>query len=94
MINNLTLLTGELNASASNGPFPEKVRKIVADSDLRLNAWLRDAPPAQWNEASIGERAGNLFDIARQIWLSPPARPAAASMSSPHGPTGADSAPD
>lgn len=70
-VGNLTLLTGELNAAASNGPFPDKVRKIVADSDLRLNAWLRDVPPLQWSETSIASRASSLFASAAAIWSHP-----------------------
>lgn len=71
-IGNLTLLTTELNASASNGPFPGKVEKIVADSDLRLNAWLRVQPPTSWSEQSILDRGDRLFATAMQIWPRPP----------------------
>lgn len=72
-VGNLTLLTGELNASASNGPFPSKVVKIVADSDLRLNAWLRVDPPKSWAEDSILARADLLFTSAAKIWSRPEA---------------------
>jgi uncharacterized protein with ParB-like and HNH nuclease domain len=67
-VGNLTLLTGPLNASASNGPFPEKVVKICEDSDLRLNAWLRTDPPKNWDELSIEKRSKKLFKIAKKIW--------------------------
>ena len=67
-VGNLTLMTGELNASASNGPWPGKVAKIVEDSDLRLNAWLRSAPPATWDEVSIMARGRDLFGAALAIW--------------------------
>ena len=67
-LGNLTLLTGELNASASNGPFPDKVTKIVEDSDLRLNAWLRTAPPASWTEVDILKRGEALFRTALEVW--------------------------
>lgn len=74
-IGNLTLLTGELNASASNGPFPSKVAKIVADSDLRLNAWLRAEPPTTWSEQSILARGETLFESAVEIWPRPSIEP-------------------
>ena len=77
-IGNLTLLTRELNTAVSNGPFPAKVKQIVADSDLRLNAWLRDEPPARWSEASITARADDLFNAAKAIWARPIGVPNAA----------------
>ncbi len=74
-IGNLTLLTGELNASASNGPFAAKVGKIVDDSDLRLNAWLRRAPPETWDEEDILRRGEELFRTALTIWPRPMTEP-------------------
>lgn len=41
-IGNLTLMTQSLNAAVSNGPFEAKSTAIAVDSDLRLNAWLRN----------------------------------------------------
>lgn len=70
-VGNLTLLTGELNAAASNGPFPGKAAKIAADSDLRLNAWLRSDAPTEWSEASIVERGEELFEAAKDVWFRP-----------------------
>ncbi|MDY1010335.1 DUF262 domain-containing protein [Sphingomonas sp. CFBP9019] len=71
-VGNLTLLTCELNASASNGPFPAKVEKIVADSDLRLNAWLRTDPPGAWLDDAIVARGERLFAQAIEIWPRSP----------------------
>ena len=71
VIGNLTLLTGSLNASVSNGPWPRKVRAIVDDSDLRLNAWLRRNAPEKWHEGLIWERSEELFEYARAIWPKP-----------------------
>lgn len=71
-VGNLTLLTCELNASASNGPFPEKVEKIVADSDLRLNAWLRTDPPSDWLDDAVVARGRRLFAQAAEIWPRSP----------------------
>jgi hypothetical protein len=74
-IGNLTLLTGELNASVSNGPFPTKVVKIVEDSDLRLNAWLRSDPPSAWSEGDIVARGEDLLQFALQLWPRPEVQP-------------------
>ena len=67
----LTLLTQELNSSISNGPFKEKGEAIAADSDLRLNAWLRNSPPANWSEEDIEERGRILFKTAIELWPRP-----------------------
>lgn len=67
-LGNLTLLTTELNASVSNGPFPGKCTSIAVNSDLRLNAWLRTNPPQAWSESSITARGESLFQAAREIW--------------------------
>jgi hypothetical protein len=71
-VGNLTLLTCELNASASNGPFPAKVEKIVADSDLRLNAWLRTDPPSAWLDDAVVARGHRLFGQAVEVWPRSP----------------------
>lgn len=68
---NLTLLTQELNASISNGPIGAKSKAIAADSDLRLNAWLRAEPLSAWSEVTIVERGEELFAAARLIWAHP-----------------------
>ena len=70
-VGNLTLLTGPLNSSVSNGPWLRKVRAIVDDSDLRLNAWLRNDSPRVWHEGKIWERSEELFDLAKEVWPKP-----------------------
>lgn len=70
---NLTLLTQELNSSVSNGPFKDKSVAIAADSDLRLNAWLRPEPVAIWSEVTIAARGEELLKTAFQIWARPTA---------------------
>lgn len=74
-IGNLTLLTSELNASASNAAFTRKALKLVEDSDLRLNAWLRVSPPTAWSETEIVERGEKLFDTALEVWPRPLSAP-------------------
>ena len=74
-VGNLTLLTGPLNSSISNGPFPRKATEIGAESDLRLNAWLRSNPPKGWNEWSAWERSKELGKLAVGIWPKPQPAP-------------------
>lgn len=70
-IGNLTLLTGANNTAASNHAFPVKRQKIVDESDLRLNAWLRSDTRNTWDERDILARGEQLFDLALQIWPRP-----------------------
>jgi hypothetical protein len=74
-IGNLTLLTGELNASVSNGAVGAKVVAIIKDSDLRLNAWLRLSPPSAWSETDIVARGEVLFESALELWPRPETGP-------------------
>ena len=70
-IGNLTLLTQSLNASIGAGPFSEKSQAIAEDSDLRLNAWMRNAALDQWTDRMIEQRSIELFVYAEQLWPSP-----------------------
>jgi hypothetical protein len=69
-VGNLTLLTGYLNSSIGNGPFPTKRQEILKYSKLSLNRFLHDAPDV-WNEATITSRAGELLPLAIEIWPHP-----------------------
>ncbi len=71
-IGNLTLLTQSLNTAVSNGPFVAKSAAIAAESDLRLNAWLRAGAHTVWSETEIATRATKLFEFALVIWSRPP----------------------
>ena len=82
-IGNLTLLTQELNSSISNGPFTDKSNAIAADSDLRLNAWLRAGPISAWSERSILSRGKELFQAAVQVWAAPNNKGKPASITPP-----------
>ncbi|PSJ40996.1 DUF262 domain-containing protein [Allosphingosinicella deserti] len=68
-LGNLTLLTGPLNASVSNGPFSVKMPAVRAHSSLALNRDLNAYDI--WDEERIVERAAALFQIARKIWAAP-----------------------
>lgn len=70
-LGNLTLLTGPLNSSISNGPFAEKRPQIAANSALRLNARFQDHSLVTWSEDDIVKRADDLFRLATSIWPSP-----------------------
>lgn len=70
-IGNLTLLTGANNTAASNNAFPIKREKIVKDSDLRLNAWLRTDTRDTWIEHDIVQRSAELFELGLKIWPKP-----------------------
>jgi uncharacterized protein with ParB-like and HNH nuclease domain len=72
-VGNLTLLTGQLNTSISNGPFKDKVREIAKLSDLRLNAPFREREYDRWDEHDILKRGEELFETARAIWPRPDA---------------------
>lgn len=68
-IGNLTLVTGKLNPSVSNGHWDKKRTEIIQHSVLRLNNQLGKF--ATWDEAAIRERGAALFDVAARIWPYP-----------------------
>lgn len=70
-VGNLSLLTGPLNASVSNGSFDRKSDAIGGESDLRLNARFRGAAAMKWTEHEIVERGQDLFDVALKVWPKP-----------------------
>jgi hypothetical protein len=70
-IGNLTLLTGPLNSSISNGAFRDKSKAIGYESDLRLNADFRGAPVGSWSEADILSLGAARFKLAISIWPHP-----------------------
>lgn len=68
-LGNLTLLTGPLNSSISNGPYSVKMPAIRAQSGLALNRDLNTYN--DWNEELIVKRGHDLFKYACQIWMEP-----------------------
>ena len=68
-LGNLTLLTGALNSSISNGPYSVKMPAVRAHSSLALNRELNIYD--QWNELMIAQRGAVLFQIARRLWQAP-----------------------
>jgi len=68
-LGNLTLLTGALNSSVSNGPYSVKMPAVRSHSSLALNRELNGYD--DWNEQRIAERGSALFKTAREIWQAP-----------------------
>ncbi|MFF5789890.1 DUF262 domain-containing protein [Streptomyces sp. NPDC012693] len=66
-VGNLTLLTGRLNTSISNGPWERKRSDILVHSALSLNRSL----PAQWDEETILARADHLSEAFSRRWKRP-----------------------
>lgn len=66
-IGNLTLLTGPLNSSVSNGAWSAKQAEILKYCAFSLNRTL----PKTWDEATIAARSEELFARARNIWPHP-----------------------
>ena len=68
-VGNLTLITGRLNSSVSNGVFSEKRGKILQHSALKLNRYFHEI--SEWDEEAIVQRADTLFLTAGKIWPRP-----------------------
>lgn len=63
---NLTVMTGKLNTTLSNGPPSKKFPAILNHSNLQLSKWFNNR--TTWNEADIEERGQALFKKAVEIW--------------------------
>ncbi len=68
-LGNLTLLTGPLNSSVSNGPYSVKMPALRAHSSLALNRELNGFD--KWDEYSVSQRGYALFKCAATIWRAP-----------------------
>ena len=85
---NLTLLTGALNSSVSNGPFADGEdgqggvvlgkRSLLGQSALLLNTtWFHRSDMQQWDEAAMRARGQALQRAALLLWARPATQPAA-----------------
>lgn len=83
---NLSLLTGALNSSVSNGPFADQVdahgavtlgkRSLLGQSALLLNAaWFHRTDVQQWDEAAMRKRGLALQRTALLLWSRPAQKP-------------------
>ena len=67
-LGNLTLTTGRLNTSLSNGPWDEKRIALEHHSTLLLNRELLSDTPGEWDEDAIEERSKVLASTIIDIW--------------------------
>lgn len=67
-IGNLTLVTGKLNSSLSNGPWVEKRDALSKHTALRLNWELLNKYYDKWDEETIFERTKQLAIAVWEIW--------------------------
>ncbi|RZT98235.1 uncharacterized protein with ParB-like and HNH nuclease domain [Advenella incenata] len=80
---NLTILTGSLNSSVSNGPFADFVddkdkpvlgkRSRLGQSALLINTYFQQNGLSDWDEESIRKRAATLAKTAVMVWSHPSA---------------------
>jgi hypothetical protein len=66
---NLTIVTQELNSSASNSPWEVKAPALLKASLLPINLQLHGVK--RWDETTIEQRSDELFSRAIQIWPKP-----------------------
>ncbi|AIF47318.1 DUF262 domain-containing protein [Dyella japonica] len=68
-LGNLTLITGSLNPSLSNGPWVEKRPELQKYSKLNLNRYFHDDAVAKtWDEHAIIKRGHFLLDAMKKVW--------------------------
>ena len=67
-IGNLTLTSGKLNQSLSNGKWSEKRKALKKHTVLRLNLDLLDNYPGTWDEKAIRGRSEQLVSTIAEIW--------------------------
>lgn len=70
-LGNLTLLTGRLNSSVSNGPWKDKRHGLQQHDVLLLNRKLLESAKEDWSNSSIVSRTGELIEMIIGIWPVP-----------------------
>ncbi len=70
-LGNLTLVTGRLNSSVSNGSWRRKRTALDKHSVLLLNKDVLEQGGDSWTTADIEERSERLAEIALEIWPGP-----------------------
>ncbi|PFG34624.1 GmrSD restriction endonuclease domain-containing protein [Sanguibacter antarcticus] len=73
-LGNLTLLTGALNTSISNGPWlgeKGKLAQLAAHDVLLMNQWVRHNGSAGWDEGLIDRRTLLVIDALLDTWVVP-----------------------
>ena len=69
LIGNLTLITGSLNSTISNGAWDAKRAALAKHSILMLNKDLSEED--EWNESSIQARGERITDQILRLWPGP-----------------------
>ena len=72
-LGNLTLITGSLNPSLSNGSWQKKRPELAKYSKLNLNRYFYPVAAgedqlAEWDESSILARGGIMYKAASGVW--------------------------
>jgi hypothetical protein len=70
-LGNLTLLTGRLNSSVSNGPWQGKRTGLQAHDVLLLNRKLLESAKDDWSDESIRSRTRDLIEVIIRVWPVP-----------------------
>lgn len=73
-LGNLTLITGSLNASVSNGPWlgeDKKLSQLDRHDVILLNRWIRRNGSTGWDETLIDTRTQLLIDALLATWRVP-----------------------
>lgn len=68
LLGNLTLITGSLNPSLSNGAWAAKRPELLKFSKLNLTRYFHGKDADVWDEAAIEKRTEHLFQGVRAIW--------------------------
>lgn len=70
-LGNLTLVTGKLNATVSNGAWAAKVAHFQQVNDVLLTNDVIQFAPTAWDEALIAARTATLSAAILQVWPVP-----------------------
>jgi hypothetical protein len=68
---NLTLVTGKLNSTLSNGPWPAKLDALLRHDVLIVNTELHTLGESGWDEEKISLRSVQLLSHFMSIWPTP-----------------------
>lgn len=70
-LGNLTLLTGRLNSSVSNGPWQGKRASLKDHDVLILNRKLLESAQHDWSNEAIRARTRDLIEVIIRVWPVP-----------------------
>lgn len=71
-LGNLTLITGSLNPSLSNGSWADKRPELLKFSKLNLTQYFHGKDAEKWNEGAIEQRTRHLYSQMAKIWPALP----------------------